>query len=150
MMTIRQCVRKILDNDLPTQRIITNNGTLIQLNELFSRGFNFRNDYGIGTIKFKEDGSIDRIKRYFCTIYKSPNTNYGDYKNPKKEWLYDTKADYNYFTENDFLFSEREMNHFISLNYGIDEYQTIDIQIIMRDDLFRMMNDLEDEMNGIH
>lgn len=104
--------------------IYTNNGTEIFLLDLHNSEWDC-----IGKIKM-----IDGRKVYrdiFCEVRPSNYTRHleviGQYT------MYDPND--SYFRENEYVIPERDMNLFVSLNGGIDKYQTVDAPAYMYEDM---------------
>lgn len=104
--------------------IYTNNGTEIFLLDLHSAEWDC-----IGKIKVINGKKIYRD--IFCEIKLSPFTQNMDVI--KKYSMY--SPDDSYFRENEYVVPERDMNLFVSLNGGIDKYQTVDIPAYMYEDM---------------
>lgn len=100
--------------------IYTKNGTEIFLLDLHSNEWDC-----IGKIK-----TIDGRKVYrdiFCEVRPSNYTRHLEVI--EKYTMYDPND--SYFRENEYVIPERDMNLFVSLNGGIDEYQTISVPAYM-------------------
>lgn len=57
----------------------------------------------------------------------------------EKYTMYDSND--SYFRENEYVIPERDMNLFVSLNGGIDKYQTVDVPAYMYEDMMWVFHD---------
>lgn len=127
-MKVREAIEKM--RRYGEWSIYTNNGTEIFLLDLHSSEWDC-----IGKIKI-----IDGRKVYrdiFCEVRPSNYTRHLEVI--EKYTMYDPND--SYFRENEYVIPERDMNLFISLNGGIDEYKTIDVPAYMYEDMKWVFSD---------
>lgn len=140
-MKIREAIKKLLK--LNSNVIFCNNGVEITLLDIGLKTYD-----RISYVK-NIDGK-DVYRRILCRInvIDENTVRHLRYKNGKINsaiWMFDPDEDYNYFDENDFYLSEREMNIFINDNYGIDEYRTFSVPYYMMADTMMIMDMMEME-----
>ena len=110
--------------------IYTNNGTEIVLLDLHSNEWDC-----IGKIKVINGKKIYR--NIFCEVRPSNYTRHLEVI--EKYTMYDPND--SYFRENEYVIPERDMNLFVSLNGGIDKYQTVDVPAYMYEDMMWVLHD---------
>lgn len=110
--------------------IYTNNGTEIFLLDLHSNEWDC-----IGKIKVIDGRKV--FRNIFCEIRPSNRTRHMDVI--EKYTMYGPND--SYFRENEYVIPERDMNLFVSLNGGIDKYQTVDVPAYMYEDMMWVFHD---------
>ena len=150
--TIRKCVEE-MKKLWGASDVVLNNGTRIILHELHLK----RNDIYYGSMKFNEDDTIKTIRRFYCTILESKNseTDFSpirvrDEHGRYKYWIINKdeccSEDY---IDREYVIPERVMNQFISANGGIDHYFTIGAKAIMQADVESMFDDFDGDINKL-
>lgn len=130
-MTIRKAIEEA--RKYGGRSIYTNNGTEIIPLELGASEYE-----SIGKIKMINGKKVYR--EIFCVVKPSARTRYMDVIEKYSMYSPDEKG-YSYFRKGDYVIPERDMNLFISLNGGIDEYQTISIPYYMWSDMMSAMKE---------
>lgn len=103
--------------------LFTNNGTKITLLDLHNSEWDC-----IGRIKTINGKKV--FRDIFCDVKPSKGTKHMDVIG--KYTMYDPDENgYSYFREDEYVIPERDMNLFVSLNGGIDEYATISVPYYM-------------------
>lgn len=121
-MKVREAIEKM--RRYGGTSIYTNNGTEIFLLDLHSNEWDC-----IGKIKVIDGRKV--FRDIFCEIRQSNRTRHMDVI--EKYAMYDSND--SYFRENEYVIPERDMNLFVSLNGGIDKYQTVDVPAYMYEDM---------------
>ena len=120
-MTVREAIKKV--RRFGGNSIITNNGTEIFLLDLHASECD-----SIGKIKVINGEKIHRT--IFCEIKPSKHTCHMEVIEKHTVYFLDENG-YPYFRDGEYDIPERDMNLFISLNGGINEYQTISVPAYM-------------------
>lgn len=131
-MTIRKAIEEA--RKYGGRSIYTNNGTEIIPLELGASEYD-----SIGKIKKINGKKVYR--EIFCEVKPSTRTRYMDVIEKHTMYFPDENG-YSYFRQREYVIPERDMNLFISLNGGIDEYRTISVPYYMWSD----MNYLKEEI----
>lgn len=131
-MTIRKAIEKARKYGGHT--IYTNNGTEIIPLELGASEYD-----SIGKIKMINGKKVYR--EIFCEVKPSKHTRYMDVIEKHTMYFPDENG-YSYFNQGEYVIPERDMNLFISLNGGIDEYRTISIPYYMYSDMMHLMREM--------
>lgn len=145
--TIRKAVEEM--RKVSSQTVTCNNGTTITIWEINADKMDH-----IGKIKWNPDGSVKTIRGFYCAINESKKrgiaTVWKEFPKDRKHWLYNPKLfdedgyDQNFFHDNEYYLSEREMNGFISDNGGIDHYLTIGQYAYMMADCLALAKEAEE------
>lgn len=137
-------VRKIIERmrKCGSHTIICNNKTKIIIQDLGLRSI----DQPISKIKWNPDGSMKVMRRFFVTIVESPRSVMKYIPKNKNHWLYEPESNYNFFNENDYYLTERELNEFISDNDDVDIYETCCVHEYMLADMEDMYKEFEESM----
>ena len=120
-MTVREAIKNI--RKYRGYRIITRNGTEIVLLDLHASEWD-----SIGKIKVINGERIHRT--IFCEIKPSKRTCHMEVIE-KYTMYFPNENGYSYFRDGEYDVPERDMNLFISLNGGIDEYLTVSVPMTM-------------------
>ena len=120
-MTVREAIKEA--RRFGGHSIITNNGTEIVLLDLHNGEWD-----SIGKIKVINGEKIHRT--IFCEIKPSKHTCHMEVIEKHTMYFPDENG-YSYFRDGEYDIPERDMNLFISLNGGINEYQTISVPAYM-------------------
>ena len=131
-MTVREAIEKA--RRFGGNSIITNNGTEIFLLDLHASEWD-----SIGKIKVINGKRIHRT--IFCEIKPSKCTCHMEVIEKYTMYFPDENG-YSYFRDSEYNIPERDMNLFISLNGGVDEYLTISVPYTMYADTMYMMREL--------
>lgn len=131
-MTIREAIKNI--RKYRGYRIITQNGTEIVLLDLYTSEWD-----SIGKIKVINGEKVHRT--IFCKIKPSKCTCHMEVIEKYAMYFPDENG-YSYFRDSEYNIPERDMNLFISLNGGVDEYLTISVPYTMYADTMYIMREL--------
>lgn len=123
-MTVRECIKQM--RKYGADRIYLWNGTEIRILEI-----NCPPEYSYSKIKIINGERI--MRRIFCQIKPTKHTSHMDVV---QEFCmhFPEIGDRNIFRPDEYIIDEREMNLFIKLNGGIDEYRTISVPYYMYTD----------------
>ena len=131
-MTIRKALEEARKYGGHT--IYTNNGTEIIPLELGACKYD-----AIGKIKMIDGKKV--FREIFCKVIPSTRTRYMDVIEKHTMYFPDENG-YSYFSQGEYVIPERDMNLFISLNGGIDEYNTISVPYYMYSDMMHLMREM--------
>lgn len=129
-MTIRKAIEEA--RKYGGRVIYTNNGTKIIPLDLGAA------DYAIGKVKIINGKKVYRT--IYCDVEFSKRTKHTDVIEKYSLYTPDEKG-YSYFRKGSYDIPERDMNLFISLNGGIDEYLTISAPYYMWSDMMNAMKE---------
>lgn len=133
-MTIRKAIEEA--RKYGGRVIYTNNGT-----EIIPLDYGACEYDAIGKIKVIDGKKV--FREIFCEVKPSKHTRYMDVIEKHTMYFPDENG-YSYFNQGEYVIPERDINLFISLNGGIDEYRTISVPYYMWSD----MNALIKEITG--
>ena len=119
-MTVRECIKQM--RKYGADRIFLWNGTEIRILETHCDP-----EYSYGKIKIINGRPV--MRSIYCEIKPTKHTVHMDIV--QDFCLYSPTAERNYFRSDEYIVKEREMNLFIKLNGGIDEYRTISVPYYM-------------------
>lgn len=131
-MTIRKAIEETYKYG--GRIIYTNNGT-----KIIPLDFGAADYDAIGKIKTINGKKVYR--KIFCEVKPSTCTRHMDVIEKYTMYLPDEDG-YSYFRQGTYVIPERDMNLFISLNGGIDEYQTISVPYYMWSDTMYMIKEM--------
>ena len=131
-MTIRKAIEET--RKYGGRVIYTNNGT-----EIIPLEYGACKYDAIGKIKMIDGKKV--FREIFCEVKPSTRTRHMDVIEKYTMYFPDENG-YSYFNQGEYVIPERDMNLFISLNGGIDEYRTISVPYYMWSD----MNYLREEI----
>lgn len=131
-MTIRKAIEEA--RKYGRRSIYTNNGTEIIPLELGASEYD-----SIGKIKMINGKKVYR--EIFCEVKPSTRTRYMDVIEKHTMYFPDENG-YSYFRQGEYVIPERDMNLFINLNGGIDEYRTISVPYYMYSDTMYMIREM--------
>lgn len=125
VMKVREAIERI--RRYGGTSIYTNNGTEIVLLDLCNSEWDC-----IG--KIKVIGGKKIYRDIFCQVKPSKLTRHMEVIEKYTMYFPDGNG-YSYFDNDEYVIPERDMNLFVSLNGGIDEYQTVSVSAYMYDDM---------------
>lgn len=123
-MKVREAIRKAVRYG--SFMLYTGNGTQIRLLDICNSPYDC-----IGKIKVVKGERIYRD--IFCAVTKAPETQHMDVIERYSMYVPDDNG-CSYFCDDEYTIPEKDMNLFISLNGGIDEYRTISLPAMMMSD----------------
>ena len=124
-MKVREAIERI--RRYGGTSIYTNNGTEIVLLDLCNGEWDC-----IG--KIKVIGGKKIYRDIFCQVKSSKLTRHMEVIEKYTMYFPDANG-YSYFNEDEYVIPEHDLNLFVSLNGGIDEYQTVSVSAYMYDDM---------------